>query len=159
MSLKDLFCAKSILIDVHATSLKQLFQDVASCLVINAAEAGVTLNARDIINAALERERLGSTGVGNGVAVPHARIDGIDKVMTVFVRLETPLEFHSIDDRPVDLVVFILAPKNEASLHLRALAKISRLLRAQDMRQRLRAAPSREAVFALISEQQQATAA
>lgn len=159
MSFQDLFCANSVLIDVHATSLKQLFQDVATCLVENAEQAGVSLNARDIIHAALERERLGSTGVGNGVAVPHARIDGIDKVMTVFIRLDTPLDFQSVDDRPVDLVAFILAPKNEASLHLRALAKISRLLRAQDMRQRLRAAPSREAVFALISEQQQATAA
>ncbi|MEP1230957.1 MAG: PTS sugar transporter subunit IIA [Litorimonas sp.] len=159
MSFKGLFCADAILIDVHAASLKQLFQDVASCLVVNASANGIDLNSRDIINAALERERLGSTGVGNGVAVPHARIDGIDTVMTVFVRLDTPLDFNALDDRPVDLITFILAPKNAASAHLRALAKVSRLLRSQDMRQRLRVAPSAEAVFALISDNMQASAA
>jgi len=159
MSSEDLFCADGVLIGVHATSLKQLFQEVAGCLVTNAAKAGVTLSDRDIINAALERERLGSTGVGNGVAVPHARIEGIDNVMTVFARLETPLDFNAVDDRPVNLVVFILAPINAGSVHLRALAKVSRLLRSSDMRQRLRAAPSEEAVFALISDGQQASAA
>jgi len=156
MSFEGLFCADAILLDVHATSLKQLFQDVAMCL---ADKTGLTLDARDIVNAALERERLGSTGVGSGVAVPHARIDGIDKVMMVFARLETPLDFNSVDDRPVDLVVFIVAPLNSGSAHLRALAKASRLLRSQDMRQRLRAAPTKEAVFALISEDSKASAA
>jgi len=111
------------------------------------------------MNAAIERERLGSTGVGNGVAVPHARIDGIDNVMTVFARLETPLDFNAVDDCPVDLVVFILAPKSTGSSHLRALAKVSRLLRSADTRHRLRAAPSAEAVFALISDDKRATAA
>ena len=159
MSSEDLFSAQGVLIDVHATSLKQLFQEVSRCLVENAAAAGITLVDRDIINAALERERLGSTGVGNGVAVPHARLENLEKVMTVFTRLETPLEFKAVDDRPVDLVVFILAPENAGSAHLRALAKVSRLLRSQDMRQRLRAAPSAEAVFALISDNQQASAA
>ena len=159
MSSEDLFSAQGVLIDVHATSLKQLFQEVSRCLVENAAAAGITLVDRDIINAALERERLGSTGVGNGVAVPHARLENLEQVMTVFARLETPLEFKAVDDRPVDLVVFILAPENAGSAHLRALAKVSRLLRSQDMRQRLRAAPSAEAVFALISDDQQASAA
>jgi len=159
MSVEDLFTADGVLIDVHATSLKQLFQEVAARLVTNAAKADITLSDRDIINAALERERLGSTGVGSGVAIPHARIEGIERVMTVFARLETPLDYSAVDDRPVDLAVFILAPLNAGSAHLRALAKVSRLLRSQDMRQRLRAAPSEEAVFALISEDQRATAA
>ncbi len=159
MSSEDLFSAEGVLIDLHVTSLKQLFQDVAACIVKTLAPMDATLCERDIINAALERERLGSTGVGNGVAVPHARIEGIDRVMTVFVRLETPLDFHSVDDRAVDLIVFILAPESAGSVHLRALAKVSRLLRSQDMRQRLRAAPTAEAVFALISDNQRATAA
>lgn len=159
MSSEGLFSADAILIDIHATSLKQLFQDVATCLVESAAQKGFNLIQRDIVNAALERERLGSTGVGNGVAVPHARIAGIDKVMVVFARLESPLDFNAVDDRPVDLIVFIVAPLDSGSAHLRALAKASRLLRSQDMRQRLRAAPTKEAVFALISEDPKASAA
>lgn len=159
MSFEDLFCADAVLIDVHATSMKQLFQDLAACLVKQAAQDGLTLEQRDIVSAALERERLGSTGVGNGVAVPHARIAGIDKVMAVFARLESPLKFNAVDDRPVDLIVFIAAPLDSGSAHLRALAKASRLLRSQDMRQSLRAAPTKEAVFALISDDRKASAA
>jgi len=159
MSSKDLFAVDRVIIDLHVTGLKQLFQDVSACLIENAAKEGVSLSKSDIINAALERERLGSTGVGNGVAVPHARISGIERVMTVFARLETPLEFNAVDDRPVDLVAFILAPIDAGSAHLRVLATISRLLRGQETRQRLRAAPTAEAIFAILSETQQVSAA
>ena len=158
MAFKGLFCAQSVLIDVHATGLKQLFQEFAACLN-TMADKSIRLDSHKIVQAALERERLGSTGVGNGVAVPHARIDGIDRIMTVFARLETPIDFQAIDDRPVDIVVFILAPKDAGSAHLRALAQVSRLLRSQAMRQRLRAAPNAHALFTLISEAHHASAA
>jgi len=114
---------------------------------------------RDIVSAAMERERLGSTGVGAGVALPHARVEGIDKVHVVFARLETPLEYDSIDERPVDLVALLIAPIDAGGAHLRALATVSRRLRRQDMRQRLRAAPNAESLFTILTEQRQTNAA
>lgn len=114
---------------------------------------------RDIVVAALERERLGSTGVGTGVALPHARIDNIDKVHAVFARLETPLDYDAIDERPVDLVALLIAPSDAGGAHLRALAKVSRALRRQDMRQRLRSAPNAESLYTILTEARKASAA
>jgi len=121
------------------------------------ADAGIA--CRDIVQAAMERERLGSTGVGTGVALPHARLDGIERVHAVFARLETPLDYDSIDERPVDLVALLIAPSEAGGAHLRALAKVSRTLRRADMRQRLRAAPNAESLFTILIEDRTATAA
>lgn len=156
---ETLFHADCVLIGVNVTSKKQLFQDVATALVktYNLTENAIAV--RDIVSAAVERERLGSTGVGNGVALPHARVKGLEKVLAAFVRLDTPLDFDAIDDRPIDLAVFLLAPEDAGSVHLRTLAHVSRLMRRQDVRTRLRAAPSAEALYTILSEQQEATAA
>lgn len=159
MSVENLFRLDSILIDLHVTSMKQLFQDIAGSIIDNSASVSAKLSERDIISAALERERLGSTGVGNGVAIPHARAEGITEIVTVFARLAAPIDFRSVDDRPVDLVVFLLAPKDAGNAHLRALARVSRLLRSQDMRRQLRDAPTNEAIYALISDTERASAA
>ena len=114
---------------------------------------------RDIVQAAMERERLGSTGVGTGVALPHARLGGIERVHAVFARLETPIDYDSIDERPVDLVALLIAPSDAGGAHLRALAKVSRTLRRADMRQRLRAAPNAESLFTVLTEDRTASAA
>jgi len=119
------------------------------------ADAGIA--CRDIVQAAMERERLGSTGVGTGVALPHARLDGIERVHAVFARLETPLDYDSIDERPVDLVALLIAPSEAGGAHLRALAKVSRTLRRADMRQRLRAAPNAESLFTILIEDRTAS--
>ena len=113
---------------------------------------GLDVASRDIIAAAMERERLGSTGVGNGVALPHARIEGIDHVMAGFARLSDPMDFDSIDGRPVDLVAFLLAPADAAGAHLRALARVSRQLRREENRSRLRSAPDAMSVFTILSD-------
>ncbi len=107
----------------------------------------------------MERERLGSTGVGYGVAIPHARIEGLTSVRAVFARLESPIEYEAIDDRPVDLVVLLLAPIDAGAEHLKALAKVSRLLRREDMRAKLRSAPSVESLHVLLTETRSADAA
>ncbi len=117
------------------------------------------LKARDVVFSVMERERLGSTGVGYGVAIPHARLEGLDEVRAVFARLETPLDYDSIDDRPVDLVVLLLAPADAGGDHLKALAQISRLLRREDMRARLRSAPTAESLHLLLTEDRAANAA
>lgn len=154
-----LFSAKSVLCDLKADSPKQLFQIMAQHLIAdhNLDPKGIT--CRDVVQAASERERLGSTGVGNGVALPHARIDGMDRVVAGFARLDEPIEFDAIDGRPVDLICFLLAPSDAGGAHLRALARVSRLLRRPELRQRLRAAPDAHALLAILSEQQASAAA
>ena len=144
-----LFSAESVVIDVNVVSQKQLFQEMAARL-IEARQLDVS--ARDVVAAAMERERLGSTGVGNGVAIPHARIDGIDHVIAGFARLSEPMDFDSVDGRPVDLVAFLLAPSDAAGAHLRALARVSRQLRREENRSRIRSAPDAMSIFMILTD-------
>jgi PTS system nitrogen regulatory IIA component len=106
-----------------------------------------------ILDALLEREQEGSTGVGHGVAVPHARLPGLERMRGVFLRLETPVEFAAVDDQPVDLVFALFAPEEAGSEHLRALARVSRLLRRSDLRERLRQARTADAIYALLVQE------
>lgn len=154
-----LFVPDGVVADLHAASQKQIFQEMAQRLIAahNLADKGVA--CRDIVAAAVERERLGSTGVGNGVALPHARIEGIDHVIAGFARLSEPLEFDSVDDRPVDLIAFLVAPADAAGAHLRALARVSRQLRREDNRARLRAAPDAQSLYTILTDEAQANAA
>jgi len=144
-----LFSAESVVVDLNVSSQKQLFQDLATRII---AGHQLEIPCRDIVAAAMERERLGSTGVGNGVALPHARIEGLDHVVAGFARLSDAMEFDSVDDRPVDLVAFLLAPADAAGAHLRALARVSRQLRREENRSRLRAAPDALSVFTILSD-------
>ncbi len=147
MRIDDLIGAKSVAVNLKAASKKQLFQDMAKLLVDSGVLGNEKISVRDIVAAAMERERLGTTGVGSGVALPHARIDGADRVHAAFVRLEVPLDYDAIDERPVDLVALLIAPSHAGGDHLRALAQISRRLRREDVRARLRAAPSAESLY------------
>jgi len=151
-----LFVSESVVIDLNAGSQKQLFQEMALRLI---SAHGLDLSCRDIVLAATERERLGSTGVGNGVALPHARIDGLNRVVAGFARLSEPMDFDSVDGRPVDLVAFLLAPSDAAGAHLRALARVSRQLRREENRERLRSAPDAHSVFTILSDENLASAA
>jgi PTS system nitrogen regulatory IIA component len=144
-----LFSSEAVVVDLSIVSQKQLFQDMAARIV----EANqLDIATRDVVAAAMERERLGSTGVGNGVALPHARIEGIDRVMAGFARLTEPMDFDSVDGRPVDLIAFLLAPADAAGAHLRALARVSRQLRREEIRSRLRLAPDAQSVFTILSD-------
>jgi len=107
----------------------------------------------------LDRERLGSTGVGHGVALPHARVAGITKVYAAFIRLDTPMDYEAIDDRPVDLAAMIIAPEDAGGAHLRALAQLSRQLRRDHVRERLRAAPDAQSLYILLANDAQSNAA
>ena len=154
-----LFHADCMLCDIHVSSKKQLFQEMASRLIELDDFSDRNIACRDIVAAASERERLGSTGVGSGVALPHARIGDIDNVYAVFARLETPIDYDAIDERPVDLVTLLIAPTDAGGAHLRALAKVSRMLRREDMRQRLRSAPNAESLYTILTESREANAA
>ena len=106
---------------------------------------------RTIFEVLLEREKLGSTGVGRGVAIPHGRLPSLDRVYSVFARLERPIDFDSVDDQPVDLIFLLLAPADAGADHLKALAKVSRLMRDQSLCAKLRGCESAEAIYALLS--------
>ena len=159
MSLNKLIARDCVAIDLKVSGKKQLVQELADLVVNCGCLENADIHSRDIVNAAMERERLGSTGVGSGVALPHARIEGLNKIIVALGRLEAPIDFESIDDRPVDIAVLILAPPDAGSEHLRALAQISRRLRNEDVRGRLRRAPDAESLYVIFTDEAQASAA
>ena len=146
MYLNSLLDRHAILGHVSANSKRQALQTVA-----DVAARQLKLDAGDIHQALMEREKLGSTGVGLGVAVPHAALKGLDQMHGVFLKLETPVAYDAIDDTPVDLIFALLAPENAGTEHLRALAKVSRLLRQKALREQLRLLDNPDAIYALLT--------
>lgn len=147
MQLSDLLEADAVKVFAHVTSKKRLFQDLAEI-----AQSAYGLSASDTLDALQDRESLGPTGVGHGVALPHARLHGLSRVVGVFVRLERPLEFDAVDRQPVDLVFAIFAPKDSGVEHLKALALVSRTMRNPEICTKLRANTSPAALHALLTE-------
>lgn len=131
----------------------------ALSVVADAAARSWGLKASDVFDALMDREAQGSTGVGRGVAVPHARLPGLDRMRAVVVRLERPVPFNALDDQPVDILFALFAPETAKTEHLRALARVARLLRQGDVRERLRTAKSPDAVYAVLSRDSEADAA
>ena len=113
----------------------------------------------DLLDRLLERETGGSTGVGQGVALPHARVAGLTGLKAVFVRLETPVDFDAVDRQPVDLMLALFAPEGSGVEHLRALAKASRALRRAELREQLRQARTTDAIYALLAQESSSSAA
>lgn len=133
----------------QVTSKKRLFQELADL-----AHAEYGLNSSEVLDALQERESLGPTGVGHGVALPHARLHGLDQVAGMFLRLEKPLDFDAVDRQPVDLIFALLAPESSGVDHLKALALVSRTLRDTDLRTKLRANDDPSALHAVLSAAQ-----
>ena len=147
MDLGDLLQPEGVFASLRVANKKQALQELA------ARAAKLTgLDERDIFNALLQRERLGSTGVGRGIAIPHARLPGLATIATVFAQLDDPIEFDSADGEPVDLVFVLLAPEQAGADHLKALARISRLLRDPMMLEKLRAARDRKVIYSVLTE-------
>ena len=142
-----LLSPEAVVANLKATSKKQALQALAR-------HAGklTGLDERRIFSVLLERERLGSTGLGNGIAIPHAHLREIDRLFGFFARLETPVDFEAIDNAPVDLVFLLLAPESAGADHLKALAKVSRLLRDKPSCAKLRGADNAEAIYAVLAE-------
>ena len=144
--LSDILSDRAIDADLVAANKKALFQQ------LGAAAAKLTgLPAKEIVASLNAREKIGSTGFGGGVAIPHARLEGLKGVFGYFARLETPVDFQSIDNMPVDLVFLLLSPPDAGADHLKALARISRAFRDAETVAKLRGARSRDALFALLS--------
>lgn len=146
MALSDLLSPGGVVADLNATSRKQALH--ALCEL---AQKSLHVPARPLLDAVTERERLGATGVGDGVAIPHARTDLVDRVCGVFVRFKHAVDFDAPDGRPADLVFLLIAPEDAGAEHLKALAQISRLFRRQDIRQALRAAPDTAALEGILN--------
>lgn len=130
---------------LHATSRRQALQ-----LMVEAAAEVAPLDPRVALDAALLRERLSGTGVGEGVAIPHARLEGLASLVTVFARLEPPVDFGALDGLPADLALLLLTPADHGADHLKALAGASRLLRKADVRERLREARGVDGLIAVF---------
>ncbi|MGB0919985.1 MAG: PTS sugar transporter subunit IIA [Alphaproteobacteria bacterium] len=147
MDLSTLIPVTAIVPDLKVTSKKQALQELAA---IGAQHC--PLPAADIFEVLLERERLGSTGVGQGTAIPHGRFANLDGLTACFFRLPHAIDFEAIDDKPVDLIVLLMAPDGAGADHLKALAKISRLLRDKPLCDKIRGCESADAIHALITE-------
>jgi PTS system nitrogen regulatory IIA component len=147
MEISDLISLDGIVANLRATSKKQALQDLAR------RAADVTGEPeRAIFEVLIERERLGTTGVGNGIAIPHGKLPGLDKLHGLFARLDTPIDFDAIDEQPVDLICLLLAPESAGADHLKALARVSRLLRDRSICEKLRGSDTAEAIFALLTQ-------
>jgi PTS system nitrogen regulatory IIA component len=147
MEISDLIAPEAVLAALKAQNKKQLLQELS----VRAAPL-MQLPERRIFETLIERERLGTTGVGQGIAIPHGRLTGISKISGMFARLEAPIDYEAVDRQPVDLVFLLLAPEDAGADHLKALARVSRLLRNQTVCEKLRAAQKSEALYAILTE-------
>ena len=147
MAISELINDASVVESLHVTSKKQVLQDLSR------RAAGLTgLHERTIFDVLMAREKLGTTGVGNGIAIPHGKIPNLDRLYGLFARLECPIDFNAIDEQPVDLIFLLLAPESAGADHLKALARVSRLLRDKTVCQKLRGTDKAEALYALLTE-------
>lgn len=154
MSLSEHLSIEGVFPDLHPRCKRE-----ALCQLAAEAAEITGLPVETIEDALMARERLGSTGVGRGVAIPHGKIAGLDKIVALFARLPTPIDFDAVDDEPVDIIFVLLAPEDATAAHLRALAKASRLLREQAVRDAVRGADTSEALYAIATESAQSDAA
>lgn len=145
---------EGVIPSLRVTSKKQALQELAKKASQLTGEP-----ERTIFEVLVERERLGTTGVGNGIAIPHGKLPGLDHLYGIFARLEKPVDFDAIDDQPVDLICLLLAPETAGADHLKALARVSRLLRDSSVCEKLRGSDRAEAVYALLTEPQTSHAA
>jgi PTS system nitrogen regulatory IIA component len=147
MQLSEIISSNAVLPSLKASGKRQLLQDIA--------QEGAKISGLDpqrIFETLLRREKLGSTGLGQGIAIPHGKFKELDRVYGMFARLATPVKFDSVDDRPVDLVFLLLAPESAGADHLKALARISRLLRDPQIVEKLRGTEKAEALYAILTE-------
>ncbi len=147
MDITTLISPESVIPNLKVTSKKQALQELA-----REAAALTGLHERAVFDTLLERERLGTTGVGNGIAIPHGKLPQLGRLHGLFARLERPIDFEAIDEQPVDLIFLLLAPESAGADHLKALARVSRLLRDRSMCEKLRGTDTAEGLYALLAE-------
>ena len=147
MEIRDILQPEAVIAGLKVTSKKQALQELA-----RHAAAVTGVNERKIFETLLERERLGTTGVGNGIAIPHGKLSELTRLYGVFARIDKPIDFDSIDEQPVDLVFLLLAPEAAGADHLKALARVSRLLRDAATCEKLRGAKTADGLYLLLTQ-------
>ncbi len=146
MTMTELVAPDAIVPALKVISKKQALQELSA-----RAAALTGQNERAIFEVLLQREKLGTTAVGYGVAIPHGKLPKLDRMFGLFARLERPIDFEAMDRQPVDLILLLLAPEGAGADHLKALARGARLLRDQDVAKKLRAARDAQAIYAVLS--------
>lgn len=146
MKIEDILNQRCVVTSLQASSKKHALQELAR----KASEA-TGLVERVVLDVLLERERLGTTGIGGGIAIPHGKLPDLDKLYGCFARLETPIDFDSVDNEPVDLIFLLLAPESAGADHLKALARISRVLRNAAHCDKLRIAAGSDKIYSLLT--------
>ncbi len=149
MKILDILNKDCIIPELSSQSKEEVLEELTGALLTCKAD----LNREALVEVLLERERLGSTGIGDGIAIPHGKIQDLDELILSFGRSTRGIEFDSMDGRPTHLFFLLIAPENSAGIHLRALAKISRLLKSAHFRQRLLEAGNKEELFQVIQEE------
>ena len=147
MNISDLLTPEAVMPALKAQNKKQLLQELAA-----RASLQIRLPEKRIFETLIERERLGTTGVGQGIAIPHGRMAGVSKITGVFARLESGIDYEAVDSQPVDLVFMLLAPENAGADHLKALARLSRLMREPRTILQLRAAKDPASLYAVLTQ-------
>ncbi|MDB5597643.1 MAG: ptsN [Hyphomicrobiales bacterium] len=147
MSLIDLLTADAILPSMKVNTKKQALQELSE----KAAQIS-GIPAREIFDSLLQRERLGSTGVGNGIAIPHGKLAKAGRIFGVFARLERPIDYEALDGAPVDLIFLLIAPESAGADHLKALARTARILRDPKVTAKLRATRDASALYSMITQ-------
>lgn len=146
MPLTDLVAPNAIIPALKANSKKQVIQELAA-----KAAALTGQNERTILEILTQREKLGSTGVGSGIAIPHGKLATLARLFGLFARLDRPVDFEALDGQPVDLVFLLLAPENAGADHLKALARVARLLREAELARKLRDSRDAAALYAVLA--------
>jgi nitrogen PTS system EIIA component len=146
MPLIDLVAPNAIIPALKVNNKKQALQELAA-----KAAALTEQNERAVFEILVQREKLGSTGVGNGIAIPHGKLPKLGKLFGLFARLDRPIDFEALDGQQVDLIFLLLAPESAGADHLKALARVARLLRDADIAHKLRASRDAEALYAVLA--------
>jgi nitrogen PTS system EIIA component len=155
IEITDIITPDGIILDLkNCNSKRQVLKELSQ-----QAAATLGIDPQRLLEALMERERLGTTGIGHGIAIPHARLGELDHLVGLFARLEQPVDFESLDDQPSDLIFLLLAPDSADADSLKALARISRLLRDPGLRQRLRQEVDRDAVYRMLTQKPECHAA
>jgi nitrogen PTS system EIIA component len=147
MSVLEFLDPNSVVPSLRARAKKQVLQELSA----QAVRQLPALDEREVFETLLQRERLGSTGIGDGVAIPHGKLQGLDRLFGLVARLERPVDFEALDGQPVDIAFLLLAPEGAGADHLKALAQVARILREPGILERIRAARDASALYALLT--------
>ncbi|SDF65001.1 phosphotransferase IIA-like nitrogen-regulatory protein PtsN [Bosea sp. AK1] len=147
MTLTDLLSPAAVISPLRANGKKQALQELAQH-----AASLTGLPDRELFEALLQRERLGSTGIGDGIAIPHGRMPAIDRLVGLFARTEKPIDFDALDGQPVDIIFVLIAPEGAGADHLKALARVARVLRNQTVLEQVRKVRDPAAIYAILAE-------